>query len=764
MANFTLSLWKKRRGPKSKPLGKTYRLSKDGELIKGDTCTSAAEMEVITFGDLQELAVLIKKAMPGGVAFMTSGIPRDPNITSAPVTVKDCPKDGHITRTRDDLEWRPGIGTYFIIDYDRQWDPDGPRSIEESRQAVIHALSVAGVDVSKLKMLTYPSSSSGFVRTSDGHSFDSGGRHLIFLVEDAGDLKRFRESLSVFMSLTGSCYGGVSKAGRFFKRGIMDLAAISPNQPTFAGVPAYEQDELTNVREEEIVSFLGGDMGALDTRSVRDPTSREMDAYSAFWVKEKVHHKPELDQKKREWLKARGEELKNRLPDASSEQVRSILEHRWSGNLVGSDVIVLNKKPVSISDILLDPDKYDGATGPDPIEPDYRDGAQTCKVFLNRSNGRPMIFSQAHGGVNYRLWYDTFSLLNHLGSMDINQAQAVVKIALPVTRVSDETEMEFLFKRLAKLLETTKTTLSKQYRKTLQNNMQTASSFDPHSELSVLREPAYVNDIAHQAALTLISREKCIQTDDSEVWRYNGTHHEPVSERHLTNKIRQILTEPPGWLKPTGLTGTTKQAEEALKDLTYSSLPIIANDPKMIINFKNCELHFHKDGSVERRAHDPSSGLTFDLPFNYDPDATAPIFQQTLDELFYPPAYKRLKPRSAKKKVKYEKKYRAVATEMREHVEEELAYMIIPDRWIPAWFLWIGDGHNGKTFLTRVIGLLLEERTIESDRLKAITSDNFGLERLIGKTLFIDDDLDINSKIPDGFVKKFSEKKPFSAN
>ncbi len=101
---------------------------------------------------------------------------------------------------------------------------------------------------------------------------------------------------------------------------------------------------------------------------------------------------------------------------------------------------------------------------------------------------------------------------------------------------------------------------------------------------------------------------------------------------------------------------------------------------------------------------------------------------------------------------------------MADHVEELLAYFLIPDRWIPAWFLWIGGGHNGKTFLTKLLALLLDDDAIESDRIQAFSSDNFGMERLIGKTLILDDDLITGTKIPDGFVKKVSESKLISAN
>jgi len=120
---------------------------------------------------------------------------------------------------------------------------------DELRQGIIQALKIADVDASELQMLAYPSSSSGFVRKSDGYSFDKDGRHVIFLVEDAGDLERFKQVLFDFITLAGFNYGAVSDAGHFLKRGIIDLAAISPTQPTFSGIPAYDKIGLTNVRD-----------------------------------------------------------------------------------------------------------------------------------------------------------------------------------------------------------------------------------------------------------------------------------------------------------------------------------------------------------------------------------------------------------------------------------------------------------------------------------------------------------------------------------
>lgn len=249
MNKIKLSVWLRSMTPGSEPLGKSYGL-KAGKLIKKNLGTNAKRFRVETIESLDDLEYLIDFELHQGDGFITSGLPKNPDITQAKVTVKDSPKKDHISRSNDDIAWRTGTGTYFIIDYDPDSSSAAPKNVKEIRQDLIRALQLANVDISELQMLAYPSSSSGFVRKSDGHSFDKGGRHLIFLVEDAGDLKRFKQVLFDYTTLAGCNYGAVSDAGHFLKRGIIDLAAISPTQPTFSGIPAYNKRGLSNVRDE----------------------------------------------------------------------------------------------------------------------------------------------------------------------------------------------------------------------------------------------------------------------------------------------------------------------------------------------------------------------------------------------------------------------------------------------------------------------------------------------------------------------------------
>ncbi len=249
MSKFKISVWSRSNSPSSKPLGKTYRV-KNGKLIREDLGTNAKFVRVETIESLDDLEFSIDFDLHGGDGFITSGVPKDTTIRETEVTTKDRSKKGCLTRSKDDIEWRAGTGTYVVIDYDPDRSSNDPKTINELRQDLIRALEPTGIDISELQMLAYPSSTSGFVRKSDGHSFDKGGRHLIFLVEDAGDLKRFKQVFFDYTTLAGCNYGAVSDAGHFLKRGIIDLAAISPTQPTFSGIPAFNKRGLTNVREE----------------------------------------------------------------------------------------------------------------------------------------------------------------------------------------------------------------------------------------------------------------------------------------------------------------------------------------------------------------------------------------------------------------------------------------------------------------------------------------------------------------------------------
>jgi putative DNA primase/helicase len=70
-----------------------------------------------------------------------------------------------------------------------------------------------------------------------------------------------------------------------------------------------------------------------------------------------------------------------------------------------------------------------------------------------------------------------------------------------------------------------------------------------------------------------------------------------------------------------------------------------------------------------------------------------------------------------------------------------------------------GQGNNGKTKLMQTIERLVNKRAIYSDRMANIESDKFAIGSLAGKLILLDDDVDTDTLLPDGFLKKVSERK-----
>ena len=140
-------------------------------------------------------------------------------------------------------------------------------------------------------------------------------------------------------------------------------------------------------------------------------------------------------------------------------------------------------------------------------------------------------------------------------------------------------------------------------------------------------------------------------------------------------------------------------------------------------------------------------------------DAHSKLLLETLQQIFLPAASVLAEMDEAARE-----RAQAEANDMARHMAELLAYLLVPDRWLTMWFLWIGAGSNGKTLLTLLLQQLLPAEAVVVESLDHIANDKHGMGRLIGKSLVIDDDLKTGITIPDDFVKKISEGKPLSAN
>ncbi len=212
-----------------------------------------------------------------------------------------------------------------------------------------------------------------------------------------------------------------------------------------------------------------------------------------------------------------------------------------------------------------------------------------------------------------------------------------------------------------------------------------------------------------------------------------------MTDEQLSNKIIQVI-EGSGDLGRSSYKTIKDEALSLLKGMQALEGDRLGRTELAhpVINCQNGELWIAEDGSVELRPHRFDSYLTSVIEVDYKPGASAPRFQQALLEIF------------------------AGASdpdEMARHFMELFGYAIQPRRDIPCYFLLYGQGANGKSKLIETLLLLVGQSSALCVRISSLDGDKFGMGALVGKLVLIDDDVDVNAKLPDGTLKKISEAK-----
>jgi len=766
IGKFAFSIWSAKENGKHITTGKHFSLNSNGELEKGSVNLRVNEMFVESVNDLAELAALIDDTELRH-SFFTPGVPVNwatlyASGSVSRVTLKsqsERVKKNTVQRTKKCLSGISGIGSYLVVDFDPDACPwQNLPNIEDLHRRMCIAARLGGLELDNCQALTYKSSSSSIVRKSDGYSFDKGGRHLIYLIDDVSDLDRFVKDLSIYLALTGSCYGALSKVGSFLKRGILDVSAVMLHQPTFVA-PANFGNGL---RLERDIKIIGGDQTSIDTKKLRRPSEEQTNAAKAFWYTEFARLKPDSDKKKSKYIENQVSKLAPQLAENTPvEVIKDLVKRRLEGRLLGPDEITTdNGDQIRIADILANPSQYDGLTCADPVEPDYGGGKNIAIFYANPESGQPILFSQAHGGINYQLLFDRETALVYFDQLSPKDRIHQINRVMNLLYTEDNVEAEFLLKEIAKLSGTTKKAMSSSYSQILQINRASRGPVD--SDDHELDDCASIDSLEYQAASELLEQQNIASTSGSggyELWIYTGKYWRYYEDAEALQELTKILSEK-GWSKESGK--ITRVAQEALSSLKVQSFqlnPTFRREVQHIINCANGEVWFLPNGEVELRPHSPDSGLTHVLDVDYDPDATSHLFLDSIVQMFLPPAhqFKKTSPDE-------QKQINDEAERMARYITEILAYFLVPRRWLTNWFLFIGNGSNGKTLLMKIIQLLIPEDSVVNERLQSISDTEFGTARIRDKILLIDDDLATGITLPDGFLKKVSESKRLSAN
>ena len=254
--------------------------------------------------------------------------------------------------------------------------------------------------------------------------------------------------------------------------------------------------------------------------------------------------------------------------------------------------------------------------------------------------------------------------------------------------------------------------------------------------------------------------EHLIKTEDGSYWEYQKTHWVRVADKVVEKEALTIIKgELPGIKKAAKTEGIPAPGSSAVLSATMKILgatvtkagdPLHLHEPQSaVVNCLNGSLWLTGD-EPDLLPHNPADGLTFCTGIEYDAGACSPVFNAAISDV--------LQVKNSDGTIDTEE-----TAERVRHVEEQMGYAMQPARFLKVWFLWYGAGDNGKGRLVEMLTILLGNDSILAQRISTDGEENPArVAALLGKLLWVDDDLDANTLLPDGLLKKVSEQKPLS--
>jgi len=194
-------------------------------------------------------------------------------------------------------------------------------------------------------------------------------------------------------------------------------------------------------------------------------------------------------------------------------------------------------------------------------------------------------------------------------------------------------------------------------------------------------------------------------------YEWSGTHWVPLSDPEVLESRIARVSE----MKASKVTATAKSVrsqvhEEGLAAPCWRST---RNDASRIVAFRNGNLDVEKWAQGDTSAFTaptPDLFVTSAAPYDYDPDATCPVFDAFLDSLF--PA----DPQAQRECLKM------------------LGYLLTPDTTHQKMFIFGGVPGSGKSTFANVIRLLVGKESCCAPSIASL-STNFGPTGLLGKSV-----------------------------
>ena len=231
-----------------------------------------------------------------------------------------------------------------------------------------------------------------------------------------------------------------------------------------------------------------------------------------------------------------------------------------------------------------------------------------------------------------------------------------------------------------------------------------------------------------------------------DLWRYGSTHWSMLDENVTKGELLALIERhvDPDEMPHDKLLGEAWRwllVTTARPDRPHDR---IDPDALLTLNCINGELEVDAKGQVILQPHRPSSWFVKPPSVIYDPRASGKAFQDVLTM-----SCRRAVGRNGQSE----------QTELARHVEEVVAYSVRAYNKLKQCFLFMGGGDDGKSLLWRLVTALIGGDQVLGKSVGELNDEdkNYVWNQLLGKRIWLDDDVGKNTILNDGVVKSLAD-------
>lgn len=246
-------------------------------------------------------------------------------------------------------------------------------------------------------------------------------------------------------------------------------------------------------------------------------------------------------------------------------------------------------------------------------------------------------------------------------------------------------------------------------------------------------------------AETYNNGENILYLNNGSLWLYRKTHWIRVNEEYVKGVVLAGLDA--NYRKLAGdetlsHSATAKAAFDLLRMRAAVDSNLVLDDAKKlsIINCRNGELWLNSLGRYRMRKHKHDSYLINVLPIKFDDGAECPYWKARLLEIM----------QGDKHMVSY--------------LQEIFGYMMQPDKNIASWYLFRGQGGDGKSTVLKVLGAVLGDAMHKATPALLALDNKHAMAPLVGKLCVAIEELPVSYRLPDSSVKMLSERTMMEAD